>query len=649
MKRMIAIITVLLAGLWMTLPVQAEDAEFDGYLVKLREDIPMLLSGEASDGLLVVETLDEAEQIPAEYVEYIEPNYYLELFDDIAEDWQPNDEYYAEYQAALQAIDGLGGYRHGLTGKGVRVGFVDSGVNVEHEDLNEENISGINYNADGQPYSVDNYGHGTFVAGIVAAVTDNQVGLAGIAPDVEIRAYRVFSQKKGTMANVVAAIRQAIDDECQILSLSLGTSIDSPTLRTAVQEALDAGVVVVAAVGNSGNEVLQYPAAYEGVIGVGSVDPRLNVSSFSQKNKSVFVTAPGEEIAGLSNSAADGYLLDLTSSQNRGTSYAAPVVTAMAALALEYDPELTSDEVAEMLRLTATDLGETGYDTSYGYGIVNVSSFLQGFEGYFSMIYQLSGGTFLEEPSLCYPAEEGLAQLPLPVCEGHNFVGWYADADKTVLVEQIPAGTWGKQTLYAKWEANGEGFCRDQTGDGDHACDICGADGASSCEDPDRDHTCDECGFAVGSHEAAEGTHACDYCGETMTECADGDKNHICDICGAAVGNHEAAEGTHTCGHCGETMTECADSEDLDTQCDICGKNLLQIRVEGGLLVVENNANIQLIIAEYDVYGKMLGVHIVTESANVPICGQTRVFTLDKSHVPLLPWLEVNTDSTAVQ
>ena len=97
MKRMIAIIAVLLAGLWMILPVQAEDAEFDGYLVKLREDIPMLLSGEASDGLLVVETLDEAEQIPAEYVEYIEPNYYLELFDDITEDWQPNDEYYAEY------------------------------------------------------------------------------------------------------------------------------------------------------------------------------------------------------------------------------------------------------------------------------------------------------------------------------------------------------------------------------------------------------------------------------------------------------------------------------------------------------------------------------------------------------------------------
>ena len=153
----------------------------------------------------------------------------------------------------------------------------------------------------------------------------------------------------------------------------------------------------------------------------------------------------------------------------------------------------------------------------------------------------------------------------------------------------------------------------------------------------------------MGNHEAAEGTHVCDYCGETMTECADVDKNHVCDICGTAVGIHEAAEGTHVCDYCGETMSACADSEDLDTQCDICGKNLLQIRVEGGLLVVENNANVQLIIAEYDVYGKMLGVHIVTESANVPICRQTRVFTLDKNHVPQLPWLEVNTDSTAVQ
>ena len=235
------------------------------------------------------------------------------------------------------------------------------------------------------------------------------------------------------------------------------------------------------------------------------------------------------------------------------------------------------------------------------------------------------------------------------MCEGHNFAGWYADEDRPVAIAQIAAGTTDAQVLYAKWEANGQGLCSDAAGDGDHLCEICGADGASSCEDPDRDHTCDECGFAVGKHEAAEGTHPCGHCGETMTECADVDKNHVCDICGAAVGNHEAAEGTHVCDYCGETMSACADSEDLDTQCDICGNNLLQIRVEGGLLVVENNANIQLIIAEYDVYGKMLGVHIVTESANVPICGQTRVFTLDKNHVPQLPWLEVNTDSTAVQ
>ena len=477
--------------------------------------------------------------------------------------------------------------------------------------FNEENISGINYNADGQPYSVDNYGHGTFVAGIVAAVTDNQVGLAGIAPDVEIRAYRVFSQKKGTMANVVAAIRQAIDDECQILSLSLGTSIDSPTLRTAVQEALDAGVVVVAAVGNSGNEVLQYPAAYEGVIGVGSVDPRLNVSSFSQKNKSVFVTAPGEEIAGLSNSAADGYLLDLTSGQNRGTSYAAPVVTAMAALALEYDPELTSDEVAEMLRLTATDLGETGYDTSYGYGLVNVSSFLQGLEGYFSMIYQLSGGTLLEELPLFYPAEDGLAQLPLPVCEGHNFVGWYADVEKTVLVEQIPAGTWGKQTLYAKWEANGEGFCRDQTGDGDHACDICGAEAITVCEDAEQNHLCDECSVEIGIHAAALGSHVCSYCGQAASACADGD--------------------------------------DTDTLCDICGKDLLQIHVQENQLTVENKASVWLMIAEYEASGRMVRVWIVTERAELLLQNQTRIFILSNENLPQLPYLEPQTSAAVVR
>ena len=109
------------------------------------------------------------------------------------------------------------------------------------------------------------------------------------------------------------------------------------------------------------------------------------------------------------------------------------------------------------------------------------------------------------------------------------------------------------------------------------------------------------------------------------------------------------ADGDHACDICDTEISNCQDGEDADTLCDICGQNLLQIRVEESLLIVENAANVRLIIAEYDPFGKMIGIQMVTEGAKVPICGQTRVFTLNKNYLPQLPWLEVNTDSAAVQ
>jgi len=153
----------------------------------------------------------------------------------------------------------------------------------------------------------------------------------------------------------------------------------------------------------------------------------------------------------------------------------------------------------------------------------------------------------------------------------------------------------------------------------------------------------------MGNHVAAEGTHICDYCGEIMNACADADKNHVCDICGSTMGNHVAAEGTHICAYCGQAVSTCADGEDGDILCDICGQKLLKIYVESGFLVVENKTDIQLIIAEYDAFGKLIGVQIVTEGASVPIRGQTRAFIFDQNFVPQLPWVEANTDFAAAQ
>ena len=453
MKTMRYLLLVGLLALLCAFPALAGEAEYEGYLVKLNHRAPRLLSAEDGDDLLVVDSLEDALDIPAEYVEYIEPNYLVELFDHSDQDWQPSDPHYQQYQWGLQEMDVMTAWQAGFTGKGVKVGFVDSGVNGTHEDLNAQNITGMNFNKDGLPYNTDNYGHGTFAMGIVAAQTDNALGLAGIAPDAQMVAYRVFSNKSGTIYNVVAAIDQAVADGCQVLNLSMGTASDSQTLREAVQRAVDAGMVVVAAVGNSGTATLQYPAAYEGVIGVGSVGPDLTVSSFSQRNNTVFVTAPGEQIAGLDYADDKGYLLDLNSNQNRGTSYAAPVVTAMAALALSYDPELTAGDFCRLLEDTAIDLGTAGYDVEYGHGLVNIEDFLEELTR-FNVTYELAGGQLPEGAPDTFCFTDSPEDLPVPVRADYRFTGWYLDAECTRPIETILDGAAGTRTLYAGWQVD---------------------------------------------------------------------------------------------------------------------------------------------------------------------------------------------------
>ena len=437
----------------------AADAPHEGYIIKLNDFYPRLLSADVTPaGLLVVDTMEDAEAISKEYIEYIEPNYLVELFDDAIDTdtpWAPSDVYYQDYQQPLQAIDGLALYRAGLTGDGVKVAFVDSGINAAHEDLDADRLSGVNFHSDGLAYDQDSYGHGTFAAGILAAQTDNGRGLAGMAPQVQIRAYRAFSTKTTTLSCVASAIDQAVADGCQILNLSLGLTSDSTTLRNAVSRAVDAGVIVVAAVGNSGTATSQYPAAYEGVIGVGSVglsDGKFVVSSFSQRNETVFVTAPGQGIAGLGYLSADSYRLDLTAASNQGTSYAAPVITALAALALDYDEDITADGVRYLLRTTALDKGAVGYDTDYGYGVVDPAAYLAELQREFEINYELNGGQVHEDLPASYRATSNALLLSArPMREGYLFSGWYTDAACTEMITEIPAGSLGDVTVYAGW------------------------------------------------------------------------------------------------------------------------------------------------------------------------------------------------------
>lgn len=252
---------------------------------------------------------------------------------------------------------------HEITGAGVRVGLVDSGVMADHPYFADKDLlEGANYCSGGDPDDIsDSYGHGTFAAGLILDV----------APEAELVPLKCFEGKVGTLADVIAAVSGGVDDfGCDVINLSLGLTMQSDLLSAAVGYAYEHGVTLMAAVGNnskhstSGPDRLYYPAAYDEVIGVGSVDEALGVSTFSSRNESVLIAAPGTSIT--APALTGGVRTD------SGTSFSSPLAAGAAALVLS-QTDMTPEALAGLLAATSLDLGEPGYDTTYGYGLLDVS------------------------------------------------------------------------------------------------------------------------------------------------------------------------------------------------------------------------------------------------------------------------------------
>ncbi len=177
------------------------------------------------------------------------------------------------------------------------------------------------------------------------------------------------------MEGVCTAIYDAVDVYgCRIINLSLGIDRADEKLRDAVTYAEEKGVIVISAVGNNNRNApdrVFYPAAYKTVVGVGSVDNQEEVSDFSQRNFSVMVTAPGEDVT---LPAAGEKTAARTVS---GTSYAAACVTAFAAAVLPECPSMSPAEFRELLKTSSRDLGAPGYDTDYGWGLIDTAAGLK--------------------------------------------------------------------------------------------------------------------------------------------------------------------------------------------------------------------------------------------------------------------------------
>lgn len=266
------------------------------------------------------------------------------------------------------------------TGASVRVAIIDTGIDKDHPDLVANIKGGVNFVKIRGKIIADQWdddsGHGTHVAGSVAAV-DNDIGVIGVAPDAHLYGVKVLDRRGGGyVSDVILGIQWAIANGMQVINMSLGTSSDVQSLHDAVDAAYAAGIVLVAAAGNSGDTNLDddviYPAKYGSVIAVAATDSNNIRASWSGDGPEVELAAPGVAIY----STWKGGEYDTKS----GTSMASPHVAGTVALLLAANPGLTPDEVRAMLQTTADDLGATGFDNYYGYGLVDAEEAATGTE-----------------------------------------------------------------------------------------------------------------------------------------------------------------------------------------------------------------------------------------------------------------------------
>lgn len=246
------------------------------------------------------------------------------------------------------------------SGKNVNVAIFDTGVS-SHEDLKVSGgISFVDYTSS---YADDN-GHGTHVAGIIAA-QDNKLGVVGVAPNAKIYSVKILNQNgSGNYSNIISAIEWAIDNNIDVINMSVGGNVDSIALHEAVQNAVNSGIIIVAAAGNkgAGNDTMLYPAKYPEVVSVGALDENNQVAYYSSRGPELKVVAPGTSVLSTIN--------DGTYATMSGTSMAAPHVTGAIAALKSKNSKFTSEEIVNSLYISSTELGNK---SDYGYGVVNLA------------------------------------------------------------------------------------------------------------------------------------------------------------------------------------------------------------------------------------------------------------------------------------
>jgi len=250
----------------------------------------------------------------------------------------------------------------------IKVAVIDSGVDAAHPDLKGKISDGFNFVNDDTDAS-DDHGHGTFVAGIIAA-TANDIGIKGLYDHAQIIPVKVIDENGlGTYEDVAEGILYAADNGVKVINLSIGGYGYSFMLQEAVDYALEKGCIVVAAGGNDGIEQEIYPAAYPDVIGVSALGYDGEIWPDSNSGRHIDVSAPGVNI--ISTGLGRSYVYA------SGTSASASMVSALATMLVSEKPDLSSSLIERLIIQSAKDLGEKGWDKVYGRGEIDAHGALE--------------------------------------------------------------------------------------------------------------------------------------------------------------------------------------------------------------------------------------------------------------------------------
>ncbi|MCX6809480.1 MAG: S8 family serine peptidase [Candidatus Berkelbacteria bacterium] len=379
-----------------------KDSNLDKYLVaklppettkmpnELQELFKQKNNGQTFEEARNLRVLEALQNDPT--IEAVSPNYLRKT------SWSPDDPYYHQGYDFGTGYDAMWGMKNlsmegawdNSKGKDIVVAVIDTGVDYNHEDLKDNilkdqsgNIIGQNFTTDDTAAFMDNFGHGTHVAGTIAAVGNNGVGVVGVAPEAKIMPVKVLGDNgSGSDVSISQGIIFAADNGAKVINMSLGGIGFDQIIEDALSYAVSKGVVIAVAAGNDNYDAnVEFPASSQNVVTVAAYDPYSIKADFSNFGPKIDVSAPGVDILSTvssthSSEIPDNKIIDGKYARLSGTSMATPHVSGLLALIASKNPSWSRNDIIESLKQKTSDMGTKGIDDLYGFGKPNISQSL---------------------------------------------------------------------------------------------------------------------------------------------------------------------------------------------------------------------------------------------------------------------------------